>query len=1231
MNEGLRKTGLEIIGDIPWGTHFCQFYQTAEDLLEILVPYFSEGLKNNEFCMWVTSEPLGVEAARTAMASALPDFGTYLRRGQLEIIPHTDWYLKGGAFDAERVLAGWVKKLERALASGFAGLRLTGNTFWLEKRDWRAFIEYEEAVDDVIGRYRMLAACTYSLDRCGFNEILDVIRNHRFALVIRDGRWELVESGERKRVEAGLRASQRELYRARELLEAVTQGTHVMIATVDKDLRYTFFNQMHHEEIKRLTGKATAIGMSLTEALADMPEERDKVLRLWNRALAGETIDQITEFGEAGRYRRFYRTRHAPVRDERDEVVGAGEVTSDITDQMQHRQALARTEEELRRAKDELETRVEERTSQLQRSNEWLRDEIEKRVRIEQSLRLEEARLDALLRMSQMGGVPLNEITGFTLEQAIALTRSKIGFVGTMNEDESVYTLHAVSKDVVEECSVTGDPMQWHVLDAGIWADAIRDHKTLFVNDYSQPHPRKKGLPPGHPYVEKFMVVPILEGERIVAVAGVGNKASDYDTSDERQVILLLNGMWGCVQRNRSREELQKAYDELDEKVRLRTAELSESNAELHKEISERRRAEEELRESEERLKRAQEIARLGSWELDLSRNRLTWSDEVFRIFGVAPQEFGATYEALLDAVHPEDRDSVDAAYSGSLRDQRDSFEIEYRIVRRDTGENRNVYTKCEHRRDASGRIERSIGMIHDVTERKKTEALRLALAEQERLRLGAAVEQSSDAVVMVDLDGTIRYVNAAFESINRVPRDQAVGSSYFDIPSDGLSAAAIREAVAAGRSWHGQLSRPIPGGHPVELEVTISPATDPSGKVLCGLVTEKDVTQESALQRQVRQAQKMEALGTLAGGITHDFNNLLGAIVINTELALLDLDPSHPARAPLPTVLRTALRGKELVKQIITFSRQREWEKKPLEVSPVVQEAMKLLRSTLPKDVVIHETISPESGMVLGDPSQIHQILVNLCQNAALAMKDEGGDLEVTLEPVEVDAAMAARHPDLRPGPHVRLTVADTGCGMSRELMERIFEPFFTTRGPGQGSGLGLAVVHGVVRGYSGTIIVYSEPGKGSVFSVYLPRLEGRTPEADAARMARVVRGRGRILLVEDEEAQRASLAKSLRRLGYRVTARAEGRYALRVFRKNPDDFDIVITDQTMPRMSGLELAGALTRVRPELPVILCTGFSEKVNGGIAGHEEVRAFIMKPFTLDEISRLIAKALKNES
>jgi CheY-like chemotaxis protein len=370
-----------------------------------------------------------------------------------------------------------------------------------------------------------------------------------------------------------------------------------------------------------------------------------------------------------------------------------------------------------------------------------------------------------------------------------------------------------------------------------------------------------------------------------------------------------------------------------------------------------------------------------------------------------------------------------------------------------------------------------------------------------------------------------------------------------------------------------------------------------------------------------------MEALGTLAGGITHDFNNILGAITINTELALLDLDPSHPARIPLPFVLQAANRGKELVKQIITFSRQRAWERKPLEIVPIVKEGVKFLLSTLPKDIVIHETIDAGSGIVMADPSHIHQILVNLCQNAAKAMT-EGGDLEVKLEPAEVDASLIARHPDLRPGPYVRLTVADTGCGMTKELIERIFEPFFTTREPGGGSGLGLAVVHGIVKGYNGAITTYSEPGKGSVFNIYIPRLEGEAMAAGTAATLQPVRGEERILLVEDEEAQRRSLAHGLERLGYQVTALADGRSALAFFKKDPDAFDVVITDQIMPHMTGLELASTLVKVRPDISIILCTGFSEKVNGGTAGECGIRNFVMKPFTLQEITRLIRKALK---
>jgi len=782
-----------------------------------------------------------------------------------------------------------------------------------------------------------------------------------------------------------------------------------------------------------------------------------------------------------------------------------------------------------------------------------------------------------------------------------------------------------------------------------------------------------------------------------------------------------------------------------------------------HTDITERKKAEEAIRESEERLARAQEVGQIGWWRLDTRRNVLSWSDENYRIFGVA-MGTPLTYEAFLETIHPEDRPSVDARWNAALRGE--TYDIEHRILigkqvkwvrekaylefdvagnleggfgitqditerkraeealregerrereRRaeletlldalptpvflvhdpqgahisgnqaadrflrnprgaeaslsasadakprhfrafkdgreldndelpaqraargedvrdfefrlvfDDGTSRDVVGSGTPLWDDKGQSRGAVHVLVDITERKQAEALRQALAEQERLRLGAAVEQASEAVVMVGLDGTIRYVNAAFESINRIERDKAVGRSYFDLVESDPSSNVIRAAVAEGRFWHGPVVRSIPDGRPVELEVTISPAKEPAGAVVGGLITEKDVTQENALQRQVRQSQKMEALGTLAGGITHDFNNILGTIIINTELALLDLDPDNPARRPLPNVLLAANRGKELVKQIITFSRQREWERNPVEIVPIVKEGLKFLRSTLPKDITIDEAIDPGGGVVMADPSHIHQIMVNLCQNAVLAMRDCGGRLEVMLAPLETDEATVVRYPDLKLGPYVRLTVSDTGCGMTSEVMERIFEPFFTTRGPGGGSGLGLAVVHGIVKTYGGTITVYSELGKGSVFHVYLPRYEGAAPTAKPDKADEPARGGERILLVEDEETQRTSLARGLGRLGYHVTARADGRSALDEFRKDPEAYDLVITDQTMPRMTGIELAEALAKIRPGLPVVLCTGFSEKVNSGAVGTAGIRELIMKPFTLLEITKLIRK------
>ncbi len=636
--------------------------------------------------------------------------------------------------------------------------------------------------------------------------------------------------------------------------------------------------------------------------------------------------------------------------------------------------------------------------------------------------------------------------------------------------------------------------------------------------------------------------------------------------------------------------------------------------------ITEHKKAEEALRESEGRFRMLSETSPIGVG-VSSADGRLLYTNPAYETM------LGYDRGKLLGKkasdlyLNPDDRTSW-------LRAMKEGGAVRNREIRLKRKDGIPIWVSINTSDIFYGGQQALMGTIQDITERRQAEKLRRALAEQEKLRLGAAVEQASDAVVMVNLDGTIRYVNAAFEAINRITRGAAAGTSYFDLLGGEPDVeAAVREAVAAGRPWHGPLTRIVPDARPVELEVTTSPAKDPSGAVIGGLITEKDVTRENALQNQVRQAQKMEALGTLAGGITHDFNNILGTIILNTELALLDLDPANPARQTLPLVLRAANRGKELVKQIITFSRQRTWERKPLEIVPIVREGLKLLRTTLPKDIAIQEALDAESGVVMADPSHVHQVLVNLCQNAALAMKDNGGRLEVKLARAEVDEAMTARHPNLKPGLYALLAVSDTGCGMTKEVRERIFEPFFTTRRPGEGSGLGLAVVHGIVRTYDGEITVTSEPGKGSRFNVYFPRLEGEKPAAEADDRAEPQNGGERILLVEDEKAQRESLERGLGHLGYRVTARADGRSAWTAFKKDPAAFDLIITDQVMPRMTGLELAAAAAALRPDIPVILCTGFSEKVNAGIVGKSGVRDFIMKPYTIRDLTVLIRKAV----
>jgi signal transduction histidine kinase/ActR/RegA family two-component response regulator len=379
-------------------------------------------------------------------------------------------------------------------------------------------------------------------------------------------------------------------------------------------------------------------------------------------------------------------------------------------------------------------------------------------------------------------------------------------------------------------------------------------------------------------------------------------------------------------------------------------------------------------------------------------------------------------------------------------------------------------------------------------------------------------------------------------------------------------------------------------------------------------------------LEVQLHQGQKMEALGTLAGGIAHDFNNILTVILGYAELSLYDLAPGSNEWHNLQQILIASGRAKHLVQQILAFSRQSEQQRQPVYLHLILEETLTLLRASLPSTIALRQSLATHTGIMLADPVQLQQVVMNLCTNAEYAMRPKGGQLDICLNSVDMDATMAATLPDLRPGPHIRLTVRDTGHGMTPEVLERIFEPFFTTKGPGEGTGMGLAVVHGIITSYAGAITVASTPGQGTTFAIYFPRLPGIVEVTDCTAEI-LPKGEGHIVFVDDEAAL-ANLAQAmLTRLGYDTEVYTSSRAALAAFQAAPQRFDLVITDQTMPHMTGEALTLALRHIRPDIPIILCTGFSHIMTIEKAGLLGVDAFLMKPLVIHDLGLAIQRVL----
>ncbi len=895
--------------------------------------------------------------------------------------------------------------------------------------------------------------------------------------------------------------------------------------------------------------------------------------------------------------------------------------------------------------------------------------------------------------------------------------------------------------------------------------------------------------------------------------------------------------------------------------------------------VTERRRSEDEIRKSESRLQEAQHIAHVGSWELDLVTHDLSWSDEIYRIFEIAPSEFGATYEAFLNLIHPEDREAVDEAYADSVANKT-PFEIIHRLKFGDA-RIKYVHERCETIYDESGKPIRSVGTAQDITALKKVEE---ALRERERMwatlinnlpglvyrcandrywtmeymstgcrevtgysvddfirnknlsfseiivpsyrefaweeiqqalvkksifdveypivakggetrwvwergqgvfaadgrilflegfisditvrrqiekalqesearfrqvadsadewiwetdenglytycssavgrilgyspdelvgkkrfydlfepnvrqalketafsgfqrkelfrkfrnpnirkdgeiviletsgmpmldnqgkllgyrgtvmditereqaaesreLLAAVVEHASEAIVVTDTEGSIRYVNPAFERIGGYARDEVIGSNPRILKSGKHDDSFYRnlwQTITTGKVWRENFINKKKDGSLFEEAATISSIRNAEGNIVNYVAIKRDVTKEAQLEKQLMQSQKMEAIGTLAGGIAHDFNNMIFAITGYTELAMEELPKDSEAREDLERVLDASQRAGEMVKQILTFSRQGEPEKRLLDLSPIVKEGIKFLRASIPSTIEIRQHIEASLEKVHADPTQIHQVLMNLCTNAAHSMRDTKGKLSVGLRGVTLDADFSAQRLQVTPGKYIKLTVSDTGHGIPPDIIQRIFEPYFTTKEVSEGTGLGLAMIHGIVKSHNGAITVYSEPGQGTTFNVFFPVIEAAAVEEDRRSVEISPSGHERVLLVDDEEILIEMGQVILGRLGYQVVATTSPVEAVELFRSDPQRFDIIITDLTMPKMTGVELAAEITALRPGVPIILCTGLAGKITEEEAGQSGIQAMIKKPVSKNDLAKTVRTVL----